>query len=99
MVDLVFSNQARRDLLEIWEWIAQEDETLAEKVMAELEASCLRLTRFPELGRPRPDLWEGSRSILVKRWIVVYRREGPDILIQRVVSPSRDLQKLRWDLP
>ena len=66
-----------------------------------LDAITVRFERLgarPRMGRTRDhDLGRGRRSILFRRYIVVYRLEGDDAVILRVVHGRRDLSRLSFD--
>ena len=49
---------------------------------------------YPRAGRRRDDLRPGIRSFPVGEYVVLYRLDGEDALIQRVVRGSRDLEAL-----
>ena len=49
---------------------------------------------YPRAGRRRDDLRSGMRAFAVGDYVVLYRVEGNDVLIQRVVRGSRDLEAL-----
>lgn len=55
------------------------------------------LGRHPYAGRQRDDLRPGLRSFSVGDYILVYRVDGKDALIDRVVHGSRDLESLLGD--
>jgi toxin ParE1/3/4 len=46
------------------------------------------------VGRQRNDLRTGIRSFPVGNYVVLYRIDGDDVMIQRVVRGSRDLEAL-----
>ena len=57
--------------------------------------SRLFLSRFPHLGRARDaDLRAGLRSFPIGAYVLIYRMEGEDVTILRVLRGSRDLQAL-----
>ena len=55
------------------------------------------LGTHPRAGRRRDDLWPGMRVFPVGDYVVLYRVEGTDVLILRVVRGSRDLEALLRD--
>ena len=86
--------RAIRDVDEIWQWIAAEDLGAAERWTARIVEATERLTDFPESGAPRPELGGRARSIVVGRYLVLYR-VGPDSVdILRVVHGARELTGL-----
>ncbi len=53
-----------------------------------------RLADFPERGTPRPELGRGARSLVVGRYLILYR-VGPDSVdILRIVHGARELGAL-----
>ena len=56
MSEFFYSPEARHDLLEIWEFIAQDDLDAADRVEREIEQAVTMLARNPELGHVRGDL-------------------------------------------
>lgn len=52
------------------------------------------LGTYPRAGRRRDDLVPGVRVFPVGECVVLYRVEGDDVLTQRVVRGSRDLDAL-----
>jgi toxin ParE1/3/4 len=52
------------------------------------------LGTHPRAGRQRDDLWPGMRVFPVGDYVVLYRVDGNDVLIDRVVRGSRDLEAL-----
>jgi toxin ParE1/3/4 len=99
MANLVLSARAETDLVEIWDWIDRDDPATANRVLEGIHRVCMRLEGTPRMGRPRPELGEGFRSLVYERWLIVYRILDPDsIVIARVVSSARDLAHVRFDV-
>ncbi len=80
--------EARRQVHEIWHYIALDDPKAAERTVTRLVAAVEKLIHFPHLGRPGR---EGSRELVVAgtHFIVVYRLEGEEIKIGTVVHGAR----------
>jgi toxin ParE1/3/4 len=53
---------ARRDLKEIWHYIAEDSKGAADKLLDQIEETLRLLSQFPLLGRSRSDLHIGIRS-------------------------------------
>ena len=86
--------RAIRDVDDIWHWIAAEDLEAAERWVRRIVEATDRLTEFPKSGAPRPELAPGARSIVIGRYLVLYR-VGPDSIdIMRVVHGARDLRAI-----
>jgi toxin ParE1/3/4 len=68
-----FHPEAVLDLDEIWEFIAGNNPTAADKVIAEILANLDKLLTFPNQGRRRPDLTSRPlRFILVGDYLIAY---------------------------
>jgi toxin ParE1/3/4 len=94
MKPVLIRPSADRDMDEIYAWIAQDDPAAAERLMHRIFESAKRLRDFPERGAPRPELGAGARSVVVGRYLVLYRI-GPDSVdIVRVVHGARALAGL-----
>lgn len=86
--------RAIRDVDEIWHWIAAEDLRAAECWAERIVEATDRLTQFPESGAPRPELGRDARSIVVGRYLVLYRVGSDSVDILRVVHGARELTGL-----
>lgn len=87
--------QAELDLAEIWDYIAQDSMTNADRVLNELEKTLRTLADNPELGYRRED-WADSRHRFwpFYSYIVMYRPETNPLQILRIVSGFRNLAAL-----
>ena len=88
-----YTPQAREDLFELWLHLAMESERLADRIIDKITADISRLADFPESGPKRPEFAEGARSLIVGRWLALYRLLGEDVEIIRVVDQARDLTR------
>ncbi len=84
-----YMRRAREDLLEIWEWVAHENPVIADRVYEWIEARCGSLRERPRLGRPRPEIGEGARSLVIERWIALYRIVEDGVQLVRIVDRAR----------
>jgi len=59
-----FTKRAREDLFDIWLHVApRNSEAVADAIYDRIEARCQALRDFPEIGRARPEIAEGARSL------------------------------------
>lgn len=83
MLSLLWKKQARLDLLNIVEHIAQDNPDAAEELANDIEARTEKLREFPEMykvGRKR-----GTRELVAhKNYIVVYRVINSQVEVLRV---------------
>lgn len=68
-----FTPQARDDLAAIRDWIAQDDERAADRVVARIVQTAMMFGQFPLLGRS--GLVEGTRefSVVGLPYVIIYR--------------------------
>jgi toxin ParE1/3/4 len=69
---------------------------IADRVYDAIEKRCRSLWNHPQLGRPRPEIGEGARSLVIERWIALYRIVEDGVQVVRIVDGARDLSKLKW---
>lgn len=95
----VFTSQAREDLFEISDYIAQDSAAAADRVISEIQRSASLLAERPGIGRLREDLAdEPLRVWPVFSYLVIYRPETQPLQIIRIVSGYRDLFALDFPL-
>lgn len=85
------SRSARADLADIWQHIAADSLTAADRVIDELVETTQLLATQPEMGRSRPELTESVRSFAVGSFVVFYKPMIDGVEIVRVLSGHRDL--------
>lgn len=83
-----WSPEARRQVSEIWHYIALDDPEAADRMVTRLVRAVEKLVHFPHLGRPGR---EGSRELVVgsTNFIVVYRVRDEEIRIGTVVHGAQ----------
>jgi toxin ParE1/3/4 len=85
---------ARRDLIEIWNYIADDSVRSADALIDQVDAKLTLLATNPKLGRTRDELSVGLRSVSVGRYILFYQILPDGILLVRVLHSARDLAPL-----
>jgi toxin ParE1/3/4 len=83
--------RAQSDLVEIWDYIADDSEARADAFLDRIDQKFRTLAQRPGLGRARDELAEGLRSFPVGRYVVFYRPLPEGIEIVRVLHGARDL--------
>lgn len=91
---LKLSGPARADLLEIWLYIAEDNPGAADRLLERIHRRCEALARMPKLGRLRPDLAPGIRSVAVGRYLVFYGETPKGIQVVRIRAGVMDLTRL-----
>lgn len=89
---------AKADLLNIWIWLAETaGQASAERNHRRLDNRFRALADFPFMGPERPDIAPGVRHLVCRQWLVLYRAEGADVEIVRVVHGNQDLRHILLD--
>ena len=89
----VLTPQARADLLEIWNYIAEDSIESADRVLARLYDAFTRLVQTPGLGHHREDLADPRhRFWTVFSYVIAYRDNTKPLEIIAVVHGARQLE-------
>lgn len=82
---------AGQDLVDVWTYIAAEDESAADAVLDRIEGALVMLADRPQAGRARPELMNDLRSFPVGRSVLFYLPRAGGIELVRVLSHYRDI--------
>ena len=88
------SQLAEQDLEDIWVYLAQNNQIVADKQIANILNRLPMLAQFPDMGQLRDDLGERLRSFPVKPYIIFYIKFDDGIEIVRILHSSRDIDRL-----
>jgi plasmid stabilization system protein ParE len=89
----VLTSEARADLLEIWNYIAEDNIDAADQVLARLDDAFTRLGQTPGMGHRREDLADSRyRFWTVYAYVIAYCWEKTPIQIIAVVHGTRQLE-------
>jgi len=83
--------RAADDLIELWDYIAEDSVTRADAFIDDIDAKFLLLAEQPMLGRGREELAPGLRSLPYGRYVIFYEVMPDRIAIVRVLHGARDL--------
>ncbi len=89
--------EAELDLDGIWNYVATRSGSMevADRLIDSIADRFLLLAMHPYLGRARDeDLRPGLRNFPVGEYLIIYRIEGEDVVILRVIQGNRDVQGL-----
>ncbi len=86
--------RAKSDLVEIWDYIADDNEARADAFVDMIDQKLHALASNPGMGRARDELAEGLRSFPVGRYVIFYRPISNGIEIVRVLHGARDIDHL-----
>src|ERR1700742_1034531 len=93
-VELVWSNQARNDLLDIYVMIGLEQPAAAERYFDRIEAKAELLKSQPRMGVRRSDIRPSMRMLVEAPYLLLYRTD-PDI-DEGPIGGGRDHSCHRW---
>jgi toxin ParE1/3/4 len=90
---VVRTPRARLDLIEIWQFIADDNETAADRLLDRMDEALAMLGDNPHAGRARPELAVDLRSFPIGNYVLFYRpmKDGGIELI-RVRSGYLDIR-------
>ena len=94
---IFITKQARRDLLEIWEHIADDNPSSADRLLDMLDARINRLAEHPFLGPARPDIRRDLRYLVCDNYLVLYRVLDDVVEVVRVLHGARNLTAIFKD--
>ena len=85
------SREAKADLREIRDHVAAFNVGAAKKLVRQIAATFDTLGDMPMVGRERDDLAVGLQSLVVGKYIVVYRLPEDAVEIVRVLHGARNV--------
>lgn len=94
MIQLRIADQAKADLMDIWSYIAQDNEQAADILSDRIADKFEQLLTLPGMGRERRDIGPGLRSFLQESYVIFYRLIDDGIEIVRVLHGARDIENL-----
>jgi toxin ParE1/3/4 len=85
---------AEADLLDIWDFIAEDSEAKADRFLDVLNQKLQAIAQMPGMGRRREELAPGLRSFPVRNYSLFYQITEDGIDVVRVIHGSRDIEAL-----
>ncbi len=82
---------AQEDLIEIWEYIADDSIDRADAFIDIIDVKLRTLAAQPMMGRARDELMAGLRSFPVGRYMLFYELVTDGIALVRVLHSARDI--------
>lgn len=100
-VGLLWTSQAREDLIDIYVTIGLDNLAAAERTYSALESRVGLLVSSPRMGIRRPEIAPSARMLVEGVYLILYENhpdtdEGPidEVEIVRIVHGHRDLTRL-----
>lgn len=94
MSQLKFAALARQDLQKIHDFIADDNEDAAARVVDSLETRCLALADMPNVGRRREDIAPGLRGVVEGNYLILYTAMTDGIAVARIFHTKRDIDNI-----
>ncbi len=91
------TKEAEEDLLQLWIYIAQDNETAANHIYDQIEQKSLLYAENPEIGRTRHEVRTSLRSFVIAPYTVFYQPIDDGIILVRVLHGSRDVRAIFSD--
>ena len=96
--EVYWTNPAKRDLIDIIDYIALESATVAEEKFSFIRSACDSLKQFPEQGRVIPELSiqniKRYREVIVSPWRVMYKIEKEAVFVLAVIDGRRNVEDI-----
>jgi len=89
-----FLRAAENDLLEIWLYIAEDDQDAATRLLLTIQSKCQLLAENGKLGPERSDIAPGMRYFVVGNFLILYREVDETVEIVRVLHGARNLETI-----
>ena len=87
--------EAIADLDGIWDYIAAENPTAADRLLDELNDRFILLLKNSEIGEQQPLLADGTyRRFTHRNYVIYYRQMDDGIVLVRVLHGARDHERL-----
>lgn len=95
MAEIIWSENAMKDIEEIAEFIAQDSEYYALLIVEKIYHSAQRLIGFPKSGRKIPEIDRDKyREIIADNYRVMYKLKSDIVEILTVLHARRDTSSL-----
>ncbi|NMG08316.1 type II toxin-antitoxin system RelE/ParE family toxin [Brasilonema sp. UFV-L1] len=94
MSRVIRTPEAKNDLKELWNYIADFSEERADSYLRMLDEKMQTLAQFPLMGKECAELLEGLRSFPVNNYVIFYRPIDNGIEVIRVLHGARDIESL-----
>ena len=94
MSRLRITPRASSDVIEIWNYIADDSERNADTFIDKLYDTLQTLSSQPGVGRRRDELAPGVQSFPFGRYVIFYRMVPDAIEVIRVLHSARDIETI-----
>ena len=96
MARVVYSDIAKADLREIWDYVSDDSPFQADRLIERFRSKLEHLAKWNTLGRPRPEIARNCRSYPFGKYCFFFRPIDDGIEIIRVIHSARDLNQIEF---
>jgi len=90
--ELRITHEAESDLEDIWDFIAEDSPSNADRFIDQLYRKCIDIAELEGIGRSRSELADGLLSIPHKKYIIFFLRDERFLSIVRILRSSLDVE-------
>jgi len=94
MLPVLRTTQAAADLVAILTYLDEHSPAAADRLVAAIDQHCTSLGQFPGTGRARDDIMLGLCSVVVDRYVLLYRVRPQAVEVLRILPGGRDLASI-----
>ena len=91
MPNIIRSPLANADIIEIWNYIAEDNPAAADRLLAKFDETFRRILHQPGIGRTTDELGSGLRMFPIGSYLIFYREHGADVTVFRILHGARDI--------
>ncbi len=96
MARVVYSDAAKADLMEIWDYISADSQFQADRLITKFREKLQHLAKWNTMGRPRPEFGKDCRSYPFGKYCFFFRPIDDGIEVIRVIHSARDLDQITF---
>lgn len=96
MARVVYSDAAKADLIEIWDYISADSQFQADRLITKFREKLQHLAEWNTMGRPRPEFGKGCRSYPFGKYCFFFRPVDDGIEVIRIIHSARDLDEITF---
>ena len=96
MARVVYSDAAKADLMEIWDYISADSQFQADRLITKFREKLQHLAKWNTMGRPRPEFGKYCRSYPFGKYCFFFRPTDDGIEVIRIIHSARDLDQITF---
>jgi toxin ParE1/3/4 len=88
-----YAKRAEIDLLEIYEFIAEDNAEAAFATIEHIETTLETIAKQPSIGKARNDLGKGLKAFIVGNYCAYYISKNSVLYIVRILHHAQDIER------